>query len=453
MSVCVYILNKNYGLFLERAIKSVLFQNHTDIQIIIIDDGSTDNSQDIIDEYSHKYNIQIHINSSSIGLVKNANIARRLCSKKYILRLDADDILLPGAISSLYLAAEGDADVSMVFGNYNIVDHNENIIKRRIRLSIVNEVETLGTTCHGACCLINAQSLNEINGYNETFDRQDGLYVFHSFKSRGYKIINIPNIIFNYTQHDASLSRNKAAIHETRSHILNYIAGEHCTNYQNKFVAVFPLSNLTLVATEYGGTRPLIKQIKAEVEFLRTSMSIEKFVIITDRKDVLNCHKDLDGINIIGVIKETDTTLYDNNLSKKISNILLQLKYPLSSEIIIRNIDFRYTSFFYYRSCMAFKSLYSYYKTVLTVQKLDGTIYQNERDTLKPLFDHSKISFEKHDIFLRAGGISIHRLESLIEGFGNNLDISPMYGIEIVDNSAFHVSQAQPHNISKSSTK
>ena len=48
--ITLYILNHNYGRFLKQAIASALNQTFQDYEIVIIDDGSTDNSKDIIEE-------------------------------------------------------------------------------------------------------------------------------------------------------------------------------------------------------------------------------------------------------------------------------------------------------------------------------------------------------------------------------------------------------------------
>ena len=52
--ITVYITNKNYGVYLEKAIKSVLKQSFKKIELIIVDDGSSDNSREIIEKYKKK---------------------------------------------------------------------------------------------------------------------------------------------------------------------------------------------------------------------------------------------------------------------------------------------------------------------------------------------------------------------------------------------------------------
>ena len=90
--ITVYITNFNYGRYLNKSIKSVLSQTYLNYELIIIDDGSTDNSKNIIEKYRHLKNVKI-IYQKNRGLNFTNNIALNLSRGKYITRLDADDWL------------------------------------------------------------------------------------------------------------------------------------------------------------------------------------------------------------------------------------------------------------------------------------------------------------------------------------------------------------------------
>ena len=266
-------------------------------------------------------------------------------------------------------------------GNYDLVDTRGVTIKRRIRFSVFNEVEMLGTTCHGACCLIKTQSLRSINGYNESFDRQDGLFIFHTFKFLNLKIINVPEIIFKYTQHFSNLSRNKTDLHEVRSRILDYIAAKNEPSYCKSFIVVFPISDFNSLSSAYGGPSNLLEKIRQEIDNLKNLVGIQQFIIISDF--VLSFEQDnyFKSIKTIEVSRDEDAHFYKNNLLSKVRNITQKIMTPDTDHIVIRNLDFPYTRFCYYRSCMAFKSLYPHYSSVTTA-KIIGTIYENIGDTL-----------------------------------------------------------------------
>ena len=92
IEVTVYIPNYNYDKFLDDSIKSVLNQSFKNFELIIIDDGSIDNSKKILKKYIFCLKIRI-IHQKNKGLVKCCNTAIRASNGKFVLRLDADDYL------------------------------------------------------------------------------------------------------------------------------------------------------------------------------------------------------------------------------------------------------------------------------------------------------------------------------------------------------------------------
>mgnify|MGYP004004405407 FL=1 len=127
-SVTIYITNYNYGTYLEQAIQSVLNQTYTDYELIIIDDGSTDDSKDIIDQYQKHNNIYTVFQENK-GLNASNNIALNLTRGKYIVRLDADDYFAPQAIEVMVSELNRNKDHALVFPDYYHVDEKGNILE------------------------------------------------------------------------------------------------------------------------------------------------------------------------------------------------------------------------------------------------------------------------------------------------------------------------------------
>ena len=86
--------------FLQEAIDSILTQTFSDFEFLIIDDGSTDDSVQIIESYTDD-RIKLIRNTQNIGLTKSLNRGISLASGKYIVRMDADDVSLPHRIKKL----------------------------------------------------------------------------------------------------------------------------------------------------------------------------------------------------------------------------------------------------------------------------------------------------------------------------------------------------------------
>ena len=92
--VTVYITNYNYARYVRQAIESVLAQTDQDFELLVIDDGSTDDSRETISEYQGHPKIRI-IFQENKGLNRTNNIALKAARGRYIMRLDADDIEIP----------------------------------------------------------------------------------------------------------------------------------------------------------------------------------------------------------------------------------------------------------------------------------------------------------------------------------------------------------------------
>lgn len=109
ISVIIPIFNR--ASYLDQCIGSVLAQENVDTEIILVDDGSTDESPHICDTYAAKYpNITV-IHNTNHGVSYSRNCALDIAKGDYIFFLDSDDALVPDALFSLKNALEeNDAD-------------------------------------------------------------------------------------------------------------------------------------------------------------------------------------------------------------------------------------------------------------------------------------------------------------------------------------------------------
>ena len=111
----------NAGKYVSRAIRDVLKQTLTDIELICVDDGSTDNSTAIINGFVKKDSRVSCIRQSNAGPSVARNKGFVLAQGKYVIFLDADDMYEPTLLESLYNMAEADnLDVAVTrFDIYN----------------------------------------------------------------------------------------------------------------------------------------------------------------------------------------------------------------------------------------------------------------------------------------------------------------------------------------------
>jgi glycosyltransferase involved in cell wall biosynthesis len=114
--VSIVINNFNYARFLGEAIESALAQTHRDLEIVVVDDGSTDGSRDVIAAYDGRVRAVLQENRGQAGAF---NAGFSAASGDVILFLDADDVLLPGAAA---VAAEHGADENLSQIHWRLLD-------------------------------------------------------------------------------------------------------------------------------------------------------------------------------------------------------------------------------------------------------------------------------------------------------------------------------------------
>ena len=101
--VSVIITSYNLEKFLSDAIGSVIKQTIDDFELIIVDDCSTDNTQEILKHFHNSKNVRFVQPPQNLGLSGARNYGFKYARGKYIIYLDADDMLAPNALGLLTL--------------------------------------------------------------------------------------------------------------------------------------------------------------------------------------------------------------------------------------------------------------------------------------------------------------------------------------------------------------
>lgn len=121
VSVIVPVYNAEK--YLEECIKSLMNQTLKDIEIILVNDGSKDNSQKICEKYEKEDKRIILINKENGGQAEARNVGMNIATGKYIMFLDADDLFELNSCESMYNIIEK-AGADYVIGNYQMTDED-----------------------------------------------------------------------------------------------------------------------------------------------------------------------------------------------------------------------------------------------------------------------------------------------------------------------------------------
>lgn len=137
--ISVVIPVYNVERFLEKCITSILEQSYSNLEIIIVNDGSTDNCLSICKEFEKIDNRIILINQDNKGLAESRNVGTRIAKGQYIVFIDSDDFVGKNHISNLY-SIVSEKNVKLGITNFKKVEigeiiHLENVkAKQKIKL-------------------------------------------------------------------------------------------------------------------------------------------------------------------------------------------------------------------------------------------------------------------------------------------------------------------------------
>lgn len=123
MRVSVIVVNYNYERFLRHAIQSCLDQTYGDVETVVVDDGSSDNSQQVIGEFDGKV---VSVYQENMGMMQAANHGLSVSTGDIIVFLDADDYLLEDCVERI--VDNWKEGASKVHYRLKIIDQNGNDI-------------------------------------------------------------------------------------------------------------------------------------------------------------------------------------------------------------------------------------------------------------------------------------------------------------------------------------
>lgn len=126
--VSVIIPTYNRAHIISRAIQSVLDQTYQDLEIIIVDDGSTDNTESVIKSFNDKRIIYNKSNNKNKGVASARNIGVKLSRAEYIAFQDSDDVWYPYKLEKIMKVIEDHRNIDFIY-SYGKVIRNGKFIR------------------------------------------------------------------------------------------------------------------------------------------------------------------------------------------------------------------------------------------------------------------------------------------------------------------------------------
>lgn len=212
VSIIVPVYNSEK--YLKRSIESILNQTYKDLEIIIIDDKSTDNSKKIIQKYASSDNrIRAFYSEVNHGVSRSRNIGLKSISGDYVMFMDSDDYIVPEAIEKMVNASiKYDADI---VDNYHLIIYSKKnkeyyfteskVPKKTLVMgSLKDNIDILTKSTYITGKLIKKELIGDLT-FDESLRRYEDLVFEHNLKKKIKNLVFINDVDYYYYQVSDSL--------------------------------------------------------------------------------------------------------------------------------------------------------------------------------------------------------------------------------------------------------
>lgn len=411
--VTVYITNFNYSEFIEKSIRSVLSQTYKNIEIIIVDDNSTDRSKEILEKFINHPKIKIIFNKKNLGLLKSSNIAIKASSAKYIMRLDADDFLNKKIVEIFIKKIKKKPNTAMVYSDYYEVNQLGKTLGAIKQINLNSKQSIKDRPILAACCLFKKEALYSVNLYDENFTRQDGYDIWYKLFGN-YDFEYVSKYLFYYRKHQNSLTKNDVSLFKTRTHILNKFAKKKLK--KTKTLIVIPVRSQKIEKRNYLKkieNKPIIFHTIDECLKIKKEISI---LLTTSDKEIIRVSKQKYKKKINYSLRNDEDTSLNQNIRNGIIKVIKKIKFKPDT-LVLLSAEYPFKKYFYIEQAISKLLLHDFDKVISTTFDTTNNYYQYSNKGVKLISNEKdgKMKYEKKVILKEAGGIWVFNYKSYLK--------------------------------------
>ncbi|WP_455924725.1 glycosyltransferase family 2 protein [Pseudomonas putida] len=213
--VTVIIASYNHAAYIEASIASVLEQTYPNIELLVIDDGSSDNSVALLQELQARHGFDLRVQANQ-GLSRTLNDAIARARGSLIVPFGSDDIMLPHRIATQVEYMDGKPEVGVCSGNIETIDHHGNVMGareqrgrnlpfRRLEFDDLFLDRKPGPTA--ATLMFRREALDKVGGFDPDIRLED-IYITLSILRAGYYIDVLGEVLSQYRDHPTNTFKN-----------------------------------------------------------------------------------------------------------------------------------------------------------------------------------------------------------------------------------------------------
>lgn len=201
----------NHEAYIEACIDSVLRQTYPNTELIVIDDGSTDDSPRILEGLHRQHGFHYE-RQSNMGFARTLNKAIGMASGKYVAYIGSDDIMMPDKTEKQVAFLESRSDIAVCGGNIIAIDAEGNELPkqksppyRELDFADIFLGKKPGIAAPTA--MIRKEVLDKEGGYDPSIALED-MYMWLKLTYRGYKIAGLDSVLLYYRKHPSNTYKN-----------------------------------------------------------------------------------------------------------------------------------------------------------------------------------------------------------------------------------------------------
>jgi len=207
--VSVIIPTYNRAKYISEAIGSIMSQTYNDYEIIVVDDGSTDNTKEVLKKYKEKIKYVCQKNQGSAA-ARNRGVKES--RGEFIAFVDSDDLLMPRCFELQVQALEKNPQAAFAYGKSGLVDEGGRCIKKifstkKRRSGNIFEDLLFGSCIRTDTAMFRKACFNDIGGYDKSLLRAQDWDMYLRMCKK-YEVVFIDEVVAQYRYHGSNSVRD-----------------------------------------------------------------------------------------------------------------------------------------------------------------------------------------------------------------------------------------------------
>lgn len=227
--ITVVIPSYNHAAYISEAIESVMNQTYKNVKLLVLDDGSPDNSVEVIEELQKRYNFHF-LKHSNMGLTKTLNKALDFIDTEYFCVLGSDDSLSPGYLEEQATVLIKHPNLSLLSGIPAKLNKKDTAPEQNV-LNFYNFQDIFVNRNYSMCApgmVYKRKDLLSVGGFSDV-SRIEDFYILSKMTDKGFTVAENRKALVNYREHENNTHKQAVfMVYEMKkivdmfSHIDNY---------------------------------------------------------------------------------------------------------------------------------------------------------------------------------------------------------------------------------------